>query len=81
METLPALAILVLALPFGAAHAQSCQNVGNSTFCSDGSSVNRVGNTTFINPPPPTDTPPTNQYQPVQPSRVCSRIGQTTICN
>jgi hypothetical protein len=90
MKTI-ALAILALALPIGAAHAQTCRTFGGDsmrsyTTCSDGWSARRMGNDTYINPPEPgyTDwTQPTAQptYRPYQPPVVCRTLGTMTGCN
>jgi hypothetical protein len=93
MKTLT-LAILALALPLGAAHAQSlsCRNLGTSTYCDNGWSARQMGNDTYITPPPPAWMSPTYQptsqldtqqpnYQPFQPSHHCRQMGNATYCN
>jgi hypothetical protein len=73
--------LCIAALLVGSAQAQvTCQNIGSTTFCSDGrtfqhignstfgsdgSSSQRIGNSTFINPAPqPIYTPPPVYVQP-----------------
>ena len=56
------------------AYAQTYQTYGNTTYGSDGSTAQRFGNLTYINPP---QTP----QQPYQPSVICQTFGNITYCN
>lgn len=68
------LAVAVSLAATGGAHALTCQTVGDNTFCDDGTTQQRVGDTTYINP----------GYRPGQaprPAVVCQRVGDATFCD
>lgn len=45
--------ILIMIAISGTSFAGTCTHVGNFTYCSDGSTANQVGNTTFFTQPTP----------------------------
>jgi hypothetical protein len=70
--------VFVLGLVCLGAQAQvTCQQVGQFTYCSDGTTYQKVGNQIYIYPPPQSNSPskvapppviPTPQLQPTPPS-------------
>jgi hypothetical protein len=73
------IAIAIMVLP-GAAWAQTCQNIGGTTYCSgsNGSSYTgqRIGGTTYWNG---TVSTPDGNREPFR--KTCQTIGATTYCN
>ena len=61
------------ALSIGSANAQVCNTFGTQTICSNGTTMNRFGGQTIIQPPPSSTT----YRAPI----VCNTFGTQTICN
>lgn len=64
----------VAALSIGSASAQMCQTYGNQTYCSNGTTVQRYGNLSYIQPGQ-------TYGQPYRPQVVCQHYGNMTYCN
>jgi hypothetical protein len=70
-------ALLTASIAIGSAQAQTYQTYGNFTYGSDGSMVQRLGNTTIITPPIPMEP----QFGPPQQTVICQTFGNITSCN
>ena len=66
-------------IPAAMAQSVSCSQIGNSTYCSDGTTYNRIGNTTYGS-----DGTTYNQIGNTiygSNGARCTKIGMTTYCN